>query len=259
MTDEQIKHMVDRFLMWKLPENFNPDDGISFDRIGSRGTPYEYTRTPSGTNLFGADQAEVMVRHMLEGLPTSTDADRRVAEERERWGKMFDNLAAVARKNGAEQTADAFAVAASAIRARSKEAQPQDRCPACNQVGAHHPFCGKYESTARSTASSPISQEQGSIAAERLSTVTVEELAAVAGEVTRHWTLPGLGDASDPENAYGGYPLIDALSNPGKNATVKEGIERAAELAGDIALAIYEHLRAQRKASDVSEVPADGH
>lgn len=25
MTDDQIKHMVNRFLGWKLPENFNPD------------------------------------------------------------------------------------------------------------------------------------------------------------------------------------------------------------------------------------------
>jgi hypothetical protein len=69
MTDAQIKHMVDRFLNWKLPENFNPDDGITFDKIAGRGGPHEFTRTPSGTNLFGADQANAMVRHMLEGLP----------------------------------------------------------------------------------------------------------------------------------------------------------------------------------------------
>lgn len=69
MTDAQIKHMVDRFLMWKLPEHFNPDDGISFDRVASRGTPYEFVRTPVGTNLFSAEQATAMVRHMIEGLP----------------------------------------------------------------------------------------------------------------------------------------------------------------------------------------------
>jgi hypothetical protein len=28
MTDEQIKHMVNRFLGWRLPENFQPDAGI---------------------------------------------------------------------------------------------------------------------------------------------------------------------------------------------------------------------------------------
>jgi hypothetical protein len=30
MTDEQIKYMVERFLGWRLPENFTPDEGISF-------------------------------------------------------------------------------------------------------------------------------------------------------------------------------------------------------------------------------------
>src|SRR5206468_1984762 len=31
LTDEQIKHMVNRFLAWRLPEHFNPDCGIHFD------------------------------------------------------------------------------------------------------------------------------------------------------------------------------------------------------------------------------------
>lgn len=65
MTDEQIKHMVDRFLSWKLPENFNPDGGISVRRPNyPRHIPWE----PTGTNLLDATQAEAMVRHMIEGL-----------------------------------------------------------------------------------------------------------------------------------------------------------------------------------------------
>jgi hypothetical protein len=68
--DDQVKHMVDRFLSWRLPENFYPDAGITFDAIGNRGTSYEFTREPSGTNLFDAVQAEAMVRHMMTGLPT---------------------------------------------------------------------------------------------------------------------------------------------------------------------------------------------
>lgn len=44
LTDVQIKHMVDRFLAWRLPENFNPDGGISFERVGNKGTKYEYER-----------------------------------------------------------------------------------------------------------------------------------------------------------------------------------------------------------------------
>lgn len=34
MTNEQIKYMVDRFLQWKLPENWKPDGGISFEKFG---------------------------------------------------------------------------------------------------------------------------------------------------------------------------------------------------------------------------------
>ena len=68
MQDDQIKHMVNRFLSWRLPENFNPDDGISFEPISSKGTPYETRRTPIGTNLFDAMQAEAMVRYMVDGI-----------------------------------------------------------------------------------------------------------------------------------------------------------------------------------------------
>ena len=71
MTDEQIKHMVDRFLRWRLPESFIPDNGISFQRFGNVGTPHQYKRDPSGTNLFSADQAEAMVRYMVEGMPSA--------------------------------------------------------------------------------------------------------------------------------------------------------------------------------------------
>ena len=72
MTDEQIKHLVNRFLAWRLPQNFAPDGGISFEKIGNAGTPHEYTREPWGTNLLDSDQATLMVRHMIEGLPIET-------------------------------------------------------------------------------------------------------------------------------------------------------------------------------------------
>lgn len=72
MTEDQIKHMVDRFLMWRLPDDFSPDNGISFDPIAGKGTEYASERKPVGTNLLTATQAEAMVRHMLEGLPDET-------------------------------------------------------------------------------------------------------------------------------------------------------------------------------------------
>lgn len=67
--DEQVKHMVNRFLAWKLPENFNPDGGISFKRTFNDHLPVPMKHEPSGTNLLDATQATAMVRHMIEGIP----------------------------------------------------------------------------------------------------------------------------------------------------------------------------------------------
>jgi len=66
MNNQQIKHMVNRFLSWRLPSNFNPDCGISAKRPNYHpSVPWE----PTGTNLFDGEQATAMVRHMLDGLP----------------------------------------------------------------------------------------------------------------------------------------------------------------------------------------------
>lgn len=70
MTDEQIRHMTTRFLNWKLPADFNPDAGISFKPTFNDHTPHPMRHEPHGTNLFWYGQAEAMVRHMIEGLPT---------------------------------------------------------------------------------------------------------------------------------------------------------------------------------------------
>ncbi len=58
MTEAQIKHMVARFLVWKLPSSFSPDCGIEYKPLpsGSR---------PIGTNVFTTTEAEAMVRNML--------------------------------------------------------------------------------------------------------------------------------------------------------------------------------------------------
>ena len=67
MTDEQIKHMTDRFLLWHLPRDFAPDAGISYD--GKCLITHPELGMPTGTNLFDANQAEQMVRYMVEGMP----------------------------------------------------------------------------------------------------------------------------------------------------------------------------------------------
>lgn len=69
-------HMVERFLSWKLPADFSPDAGISFNPIYNTGTPYEAKHEPTGTNLFSYAQALAMVRHMIDGLPSPDDYTR---------------------------------------------------------------------------------------------------------------------------------------------------------------------------------------
>lgn len=68
-SDAQVKHMVDRFLNWRLPENFNPDAGISFKPTFNEHTAHPMRHEPVGTNLFDAEQVKAMVLHMIDGLP----------------------------------------------------------------------------------------------------------------------------------------------------------------------------------------------
>jgi hypothetical protein len=55
--------------MWRLPENFSPDAGISFTPDFNVGTEWPGRHLPFGTNLLDATQAEEMVRFMAEGMP----------------------------------------------------------------------------------------------------------------------------------------------------------------------------------------------
>lgn len=64
-TDDLVKEMANRFLCWKLPKDFAPDAGISFNPVYNECTPWPARHEPLGTNLFHAGQAEEMVRHML--------------------------------------------------------------------------------------------------------------------------------------------------------------------------------------------------
>ena len=55
-TPIDIEHMVSQFLAWKLPKDFAPDAGISFN---------EGALWPSGTNLLHAGQARELIEHLL--------------------------------------------------------------------------------------------------------------------------------------------------------------------------------------------------
>ena len=71
MDDEQIKHMVSRFLGWPLPENFQPDAGISFKAEFNEHMAHPMRHKPIGTNLLDAGQAEAMIRYLIQDLPPS--------------------------------------------------------------------------------------------------------------------------------------------------------------------------------------------
>lgn len=78
-TKEQIiNQMVSRLLGWRLPADFAPDAGITFKPQANPDSPaqYQYTREPTGTNLFTATQAREMFEHCIGDL----DPMRRIAE-----------------------------------------------------------------------------------------------------------------------------------------------------------------------------------
>lgn len=59
-----VGKMVDRFLGWKLPKDFYPDCGISFDGRGPDARGYD-RGWPTGTNLLHAGQAKEMFEHAV--------------------------------------------------------------------------------------------------------------------------------------------------------------------------------------------------
>lgn len=56
-----VRRMVDRFLMWKLPPTFGPDCFVSFDREKAKANH----SWPVGTNILTADEARAMLEHVL--------------------------------------------------------------------------------------------------------------------------------------------------------------------------------------------------
>ena len=74
MNEKDIDKMVDRFLTWKLPEHVIHDAGITFEpeynveHMAKQGK-LPCRHEPTGTNLFDADQARAMIKHII-GLDT---------------------------------------------------------------------------------------------------------------------------------------------------------------------------------------------
>jgi len=64
--DRTLANMVDRFLNWRLPHDFAPDCGITFD--GCKPDALGYAPSwPVGTNLLTADQARAMIKYIIHG------------------------------------------------------------------------------------------------------------------------------------------------------------------------------------------------
>lgn len=91
MHKSAIEHMVSRFLSWRLPDNFSPDGGVSFEPNFMRYGGITARHEPTGTNLFDGQQATAMVRHMVEGLPSDTAAPAVDMGEIERLIAHFRN------------------------------------------------------------------------------------------------------------------------------------------------------------------------
>lgn len=65
-----VAEMVNRFLGWKLPQDFYPDAGIAFDaNLHDRWGGYPKS-WPVGTNLLNANQAKAMIEYLLAAAPT---------------------------------------------------------------------------------------------------------------------------------------------------------------------------------------------
>jgi len=67
MPNEVMTALVSRFLCWKLPKDFCPDAGITFERKVN-GKDREDAWGPVGTNLFTAEQAKEMFNACFSGL-----------------------------------------------------------------------------------------------------------------------------------------------------------------------------------------------
>jgi len=86
MTKPLIDQAVDRFLGWKLPEDFAPDGGVTFKPIFNEGTPHQFRSAPTGTNLLHAGQAKAMLEYVAEPLLA------RVAELEGLLGKAYNHI-----------------------------------------------------------------------------------------------------------------------------------------------------------------------
>jgi len=123
VTDEQIKYMTNRFLGWRLPENFNPDDGISFKPYFNEHTGHPMKSEPTGTNLFDFTQAREMVRYLVDGMPMEDDDDVVGNPSVEEWADWIVSRYKFCEENAGESLREIALVALRNIAAQRTVAQ----------------------------------------------------------------------------------------------------------------------------------------
>lgn len=67
-----LDEMVNRFLCWRLPQDFAPDAGISFTHYTD--PTWTHDNWPIGTNLFNDPQARAMLAHVCAPLIAALEA-----------------------------------------------------------------------------------------------------------------------------------------------------------------------------------------
>jgi hypothetical protein len=67
--------LANAFLGWKLPKDFSPDCGISFQKAPERPDLNQWEYEPTGTNLFTSAQARAMFEYCLSAPEASADTD----------------------------------------------------------------------------------------------------------------------------------------------------------------------------------------
>lgn len=92
MEKKPIDVMVDRFLGWKLPEDFAPDGGISFKRDYNEHTAHPMKHEPIGTNLLTANQAKEMLEYVLDGKLEDLEELRRNLEFAYKRAKVLADM-----------------------------------------------------------------------------------------------------------------------------------------------------------------------
>ena len=116
-----IETMVNRFLGWKLPENFHPDNGISFKATFNDHLPRPMRHEPTGTNLLDATQAKAMVEWMLAGAaPSEAEGMLRELEAmKEQWRDELseDLIKEVRMRRNVDDCADELEAFISRVRA----------------------------------------------------------------------------------------------------------------------------------------------